>query len=897
MRTSSEIRKQFIDFFVEKHEHTFVPSSSVVPTDDETLHFANAGMNQFKDVFLGIGSRPYKRAVNTQKCIRAGGKHNDLDDVGKDTYHHTFFEMLGNWSFGDYFKKEAIAWAWELLTEVWGLEKDRLHATVFEGSKKEKVSPDDEASELWQSMTDIDPSHIHKGSKADNFWEMGDTGPCGPCSEIHYDLTPDKSGGKLVNAGRPEVIEIWNLVFIQFNRGADGKLTPLPAKHVDTGMGFERVTAILQNKESNYDTDIFTPIFDAIQNLTGADGYTGKLKDRKDIAYRVIADHLRALTFSLTDGGVPSNEKGGYVIRSILRRASRYGYQCFDQKKPFLYQLVPSVVELMGEAFPELKKDPQRAQDVILAEEKKFLVTLERGLTLFKDVVEKTKKKKKKTVSGKDAFQLHDTYGLFIDITEQMAEEEGMKVNLKEFEAERENHRKRSGEGRDKVVISAIEGKLPPTDDSLKYGPLSTTATLLGWVSDNKVTLKGKLKQGDEASLLTDVTNFYGEQGGQVGDSGAISTPTGRFKVKRAHKLGESILHEGKVVEGEVKPGQSATLEVSGERPHIMRNHTATHLLNWALREVLGDHIEQKGSLVDAEKTRFDFTHSQALTEEEIARVEQLVNERIFLNLPVTPITMPLEEAQKLPGVRAVFGEKYPDPVRVLLIGPREVKDATPDHSVEFCGGTHLSSTGEAGFFKIVSQGPVGEGVRRVTAVTGKGALDTIQRMASVVGELSGRFNCKPDEILSRVESMQEEMKKLKQQIKKGVAGDLSGAGDKLFGEAEEINGTKLIVGEMPPASMDQILQQVDRLRDQAGSALVVVGWSDEGKVQLVAGATKDLIQKGAHAGKLIGPIAKMVDGKGGGPPNLGRAGGKNPEKLKEALEHAKELAREQLKG
>ena len=430
---ADEIRQQFIDFFVQKHGHTFVPSSPVVPHDDPTLLFTNAGMNQFKDVFLGTGTRPYKRAANTQKCIRAGGKHNDLDDVGKDTYHHTFFEMLGNWSFGDYFKKEAIRWAWELLTEVWGLDKSRLHATVFEGDPELGLAPDDEAAALWRSETDIDPSHIHWGNKKDNFWEMGNTGPCGPCTEIHIDRTPDRSGAKLVNKGTPDVIEIWNLVFIQFNRGADRKLTPLPAKHVDTGMGFERVTAVLQGKNSNYDTDVFTPIFAAIQKVTGASAYMGKMDDLKDTAYRVVADHIRALTFALTDGAVPSNVGRGYVLRSILRRAERYGRMYLGATKPFLHELVPTVVEVMGRAFPELKTNPGEVAKTILEEEKSFIRTFDRGVRLFQDVATRTRQKGGKVISGDDVFELHTTYGFFPDITRQMAAEIGLSVDEERY--------------------------------------------------------------------------------------------------------------------------------------------------------------------------------------------------------------------------------------------------------------------------------------------------------------------------------------------------------------------------------------------------------------------------------------------------------------------------------
>jgi alanyl-tRNA synthetase len=895
MPSANEIRQQFIDFFVQRHGHTFVPSSSVVPLDDPTLLFTNAGMNQFKDVFLGTGSRPYDRAVNTQKCIRAGGKHNDLDDVGKDTYHHTFFEMLGNWSFGDYFKKEAIAWAWELLTGVWGLDKSRLHATVFEGDKDQGLEPDDEAAELWRTETDLDHSHIHWGSKKDNFWEMGETGPCGPCSEIHIDRTPDGAGARLVNAGQPEVIEIWNLVFIQFNRGTDKSLTPLPAKHVDTGMGFERITAVLQGKSSNYETDVFSPIFTAIQKVTGAAEYTGKLDDLKDTAYRVIADHVRTLTFALTDGAHFGTNEREYVLRRILRRAERYGWQYLGTTRPFLCELVSVVVEVMGEAFPELRHQPAKVARQIQEEEQDFIRNLDRGIVLFQDVVQKTRSAGKDTISGQDAFDLHSTYGFFVDLTEQMAREVGMNVDRAEFEQIFTKFKEDTGRPRKSAAASAVSGELPKTDDSSKYKKLVLKAKLLGWVRDNAVTPAGKLGIGDEVALLVDKTNFYAEQGGQVGDSGFIRSATGCFRVDDTQRLGDTILHVGKVVEGSLKARQRVELEVGSGRADTMRNHTATHILNWALRKVLGEHIEQKGSLVDPYKTRFDFAHNEPLTPGQIEEVERLVNERIYADLPVTAVYRPLAEAKQIAGVRAVFGEKYPDPVRVLVIGAETPEEATIENSVEFCGGTHLTHTGEAGFFKIVGQEAVGKGVRRLTAVTGREALATVQRLSSVLDDLSARFNCKPEEVRSRIDSMQEEIKRLQQQLRKGAAGDLAAAADKLLAASAELNGSRIIIGEMPAGPEEQIRTQVDRLKQKAGSGVVVVGWKDDGKVGLIAAVTDDLVPKGLHAGKLVGAAAKLVGGGGGGRPTMAQAGGKEPSKLGEALELARELAHAQM--
>jgi alanyl-tRNA synthetase len=894
MPTANEIRQQFIDFFCKKHGHTFVPSSPVVPHDDPTLLFANAGMNQFKPYFLGTEKPPYNRVANTQKCIRAGGKHNDLDDVGKDTYHHTFFEMLGNWSFGDYFKKEAIAWAWELLTEVWKLDKGRLHVTVFEGDPQTGIPRDDEAKGFWQAVGVAD-DHIHYGSRKDNFWEMGETGPCGPCTEIHYDNTPDKSGGKLVNKGTPDVIEIWNLVFIQFNRNPDQSLTPLPAKHVDTGMGLERVVKVLQGKTSNYDTDIFAPIFAAIQKMTGAPPYTGKLDDLKDTAYRVISDHIRTLTFAITDGAEPSNTKRGFVLRSVLRRAERYGWQHLGTTKPFLFDLVPSVVEAMGGPFPELKRNPQRVIDIVREEEKSFLATLDRGLKLFNDAAARVRKDGGDTLGGEDAFKLHDTYGVFIDITEQMAAEGGLKVDRAGYQQLMEQAKRKAREAQKKHIVTAVSGELPKTDDEAKYKIDEITAKVLGWVSGNEVVRTGKLSGEEPVALLVDRTNLYAEAGGQVGDLGTITTSTGRFAIDDTQRLGDTVLHFGQLAEGTMEVGQTAMLRVDGVRIDVMRNHTSTHLMNLALRDILGDHVEQKGSLIDADKTRFDFTHDHSLSHDEVARIERHVNERIHADLPVTAVVLPLAEAKKLAGVRAVFGEKYPDPVRVVIIGAERPEQVTRELSTEFCGGTHLARSSQAGLFKVVSQEPVAKGVRRVTAVTGKRAVETMQQLSAVVEDLSAKFNCKVDELPARVAALQDELKRLQQQLRKGAAGDLAGAADKLLASADDVSGAKLIVGEMPAAPSDALRSQVDRIRQKAGSSVIALGWADDGKVGLLVAVTDDLVRKGLHAGKLVGEAAKIADGKGGGNPTLAQAGGKNPAKLGEALSRAKELAREQL--
>ncbi|HEX3151380.1 MAG TPA: alanine--tRNA ligase [Gemmataceae bacterium] len=888
MVSANEIRQQFIDFFVKKHGHTFVPSSSVIPHGDDTLLFANAGMNQFKPIFLGLEKRGYVRAANTQKCIPAGGKHNDLDDVGKDTYHHTFFEMLGNWSFGDYFKKEAIAWAWELLTDVWKLDPARLYVTVFEGDPKNGIPRDDEAAGFWKAVG-APEKHIHLGNAKDNFWEMGNTGPCGPCTEVHYDNTPDKSGGKLVNAGTDQVIEIWNLVFIQFNRNEDRSLTSLPAKHVDTGMGFERITKVIQGKSSNYDTDVFTPIIAAIQEVTQAAPYTGKLEDRKDTAYRVIADHIRSLTFALSDGGTPSNEGRGSVIRSILRRADLFGWLDFGMREPFLHKLVPAVVTHFGDAFPELKTAPDKVAATILDEEKGFLRTIERGLKLY-EAAAKRAKAAGGVISAKDAFDLHAAQGFFVDITTKLAADAGLTVDRPGCDKLIEKFKKESGEGAKQVVVAAIKGELPKTDDSAKYTTTPLTTKVVGWVKDNTVFREGTIRATDTVALLLDKTNFYAEQGGQIGDIGRITAEGMVFHVEDTQRLGDSVLHRGVLTEGRITVGQTVTATVLG-RANTVRNHTATHLMNLALREVLGRHVEQNGSLVDAEKTRFDFNHDKPLAAEEIKRVEEIVNGQILRDLPVTAITMPLADAKTIPGVRAVFGEKYPDPVRVVLIGADSAAAATADMSVEFCGGTHLNRTSQAGLFKIVAQENVAKGVRRVTAVTGQRAVDYVEELSDVISDLTGRFNCALAELPKRVESLQEEVKKLQKQIQKGGAGDLNTAGDKLLADAKEIKGAKLVVGEVPGAPVDAMRGQIDRLRQKVGSSLIVLGWKNEdGSAGLVVGVSEDLIKRGIKSNDVVKPLAEIIGGKGGGPPHLATAGGKDGNKLADALAKAVEL-------
>lgn len=899
MLTSREIRQQFLDFFCRKHEHVYVPSSPVVPLQDPTLLFTNAGMNQFKPYFLGIEKPPYKRVANTQKCIRAGGKHNDLDDVGKDTYHHTFFEMLGNWSFGDYFKKEAIAWAWELLTQVWSLDPRRLHVTVFEGSPEHDIPRDDEAASYWRAVG-VPPERIHYGSLKDNFWEMGDTGPCGPCTEVHYDRTPDCSGGTLVNRGSDRVIEIWNLVFIQFNRNEDQSLTPLPARHVDTGMGFERICAVLQGQDSNYDTDVFTPLFTAIEQITQAPPYTGRLDDLKDVAYRVIADHIRTLTFALTDGASIGNVGRDYVLRRILRRAERYGVQHLQTREPFLYRLVPVIVEQMGDIFPELRRDPQRVQTLIEHEEESFLRTLHRGLRLFARIAEETRQAGRHVISGEDAFKLHDTYGVFIDITEQMAAEQGLRVDLAGFEQAIQQARQRAREAGKKFQVSAVSGELPPTDDHYKYSPEPLTARILGWLHDHQVVTQGALQPGQQTALLLDRTNFYAEQGGQVGDTGIIRLAHNGavFVVQDTQRLGDAVLHLGTLQHGELHRGDEVVPQYdASRRAAIMRNHTATHLLNFALRRVLGPHVEQRGSLVDDTRTRFDFSHDKPLTPEQIRHIEQLVNDWILRDVPVAAVYKPLALARDLPGVRAVFGEKYPDPVRVVMVGVQSVEQVTEHYPVEFCGGTHVAHTGQIGCFKILSQEAVAKGVRRITAITGPAAYELLHRRAALAEDLASQCQCRPEELPERIAQLQEQLKKLQEQLNKGMTADLSALVDRLIANAPLIGHTRLIIAQLPDHLPPQaVRQQIDRIRHKCPSAFVVLGWRLQAdQVPLIVALTADLVQQGLKAGEFIKPLATIVGGGGGGRPDFAQAGGKRPDKLTEALQHADQLARQHL--
>ncbi|MGQ9805112.1 MAG: alanine--tRNA ligase, partial [Chlorobiales bacterium] len=877
--TSREIRQSFLEFFKSK-QHEIVRSAPVIPAEDPTLLFTNAGMNQFKDVFLGTGKRNYKRAADTQKCIRASGKHNDLEDVGRDTYHHTFFEMLGNWSFGDYYKEEAIGWAWELLTSVWKLPKDRLYATVFE--------EDDEAYEIWKNFTDINPDHIQRHGKKDNFWEMGETGPCGPCTEIHIDLTPDKSGGALVNASSPQVIEIWNLVFIQYNRNAQGELEPLPAKHVDTGMGFERVTAVLQGKTSNYDSDIFKPLFDKLTELTGV-AYTGSLEKDTDIALRVVADHIRTLSFAIADGATPSNEGRGYVLRRILRRAVRYAKTLTQtsEQHPILHKLVATLADSMGDVFPELIERQSVIEQVIRAEEENFLQTLDRGIQIFNDVAAKAKAENQPAIAGSEVFKLYDTYGFPMDLTRLMAKEIGLSIDEAGFEqlmkAQKERARR---DRRQKMAQTEGEGEA-------KWVKISSgkDSAFKGYTSlSEKAKIRLAKKTDDKLFLILDKTPFYAESGGQIGDVGMIESGNLTLHVADVQKDGERIVHiinritevGGKEIELSEFDfsmlSKDVTAKVDAEaRLHTARNHTATHLLHAALRKVLGEHVQQKGSLVTPDRLRFDFSHFEKTTDAQLAEIEEMVNEQIRSAQKVIKHDgVPFEEAKRM-GALAFFGDKYGDTVRVLEI---------PNFSIEFCGGTHLDNVGQIGLLKIVSESSIASGIRRIEAVTGKRAEELFRKEFRELQSLKQLLNAQSEaEIPTKIEKLMEERRALEKQLEKLRVEVAVSQLDRLLNQAEEIGGAKIVASEISTSSADELRLLGEALRSKIKSGVALLASVSEGKVALVATVSDDLIAtKKLQAGKLIGDVAKVLQGGGGGRAQLATAGGKDASKLPEAI-------------
>ena len=885
---SREIRQSFLDFFASK-EHRIVRSAPVIPAEDPTLLFTNAGMNQFKDLFLGKGTRDYVRAADTQKCIRASGKHNDLEDVGRDTYHHTFFEMLGNWSFGDYYKAEAIGWAWELLTSVWKLPKERLYATVYQD--------DEESLELWKQVTDIDHSHILKFGDKDNFWEMGETGPCGPCSEIHIDLTPDASGGPLVNAGDYRVMELWNLVFIQYNRSSDGRLEPLPQKHVDTGMGFERVTAVMQGKSSNYDSDVFTPLFDRITGLTGV-VYTASLDSPTDIAMRVIADHSRTLTFALSDGAMPGNEGRGYVLRRILRRAVRYA-GTLGCHEPLMFRMVGVLADTMGDVFPELKKQRETVERIIRAEEESFLATLGRGTEIFNEVVAGMKSAGITLISGSDAFRMYDTFGFPLDLTRLMAAEVGLEIDEQGFEHCMQEQKSRARmDRRDKMQAMEDGGvwewftEASPTE-FVGYETLETQARLVA-----------ARMSGDRLLLVLDRTPFYAESGGQMGDRGTIETGSWRFDVTDTRKDGELVVHvvasaHDKVRDCAIAPadvvldGTATAAEASVDRSTRVdteRNHTATHLLHAALRKVLGEHVQQKGSLVTPERLRFDFSHFSRVSPEELEQVEHEVNAQIRQAAAlIRHVDVPYEEALAL-GALAFFGDKYADRVRVVEV---------PGISIELCGGTHVGNIGQIGMVKILSESSVASGVRRIEAVTGRAAEALLWAEYRDLHEIRQLMKLKADEApLPKIQELLEERKALEKQLQEvRLAGLLDSLAASLAG-GEEVNGCRIMTEKLEGVSADELRQAGIALRERVPLAAGLLCSVDDGKVSLVCFASDAAVKSlKLDAGKLVREAAACVRGGGGGKPELATAGGKEPEGIDKALETFLAAVHAALKG
>lgn len=861
--TSKEIRKAYLDFFASKG-HTIVPSAPMVVKNDPTLMFTNAGMNQFKDWLLGNSPAPFPRATDSQKCLRVSGKHNDLEEVGHDTYHHTMFEMLGNWSFGDYFKNEAIDWAWELLTEVYKIDTDRLYATVFEGSVEDGTSLDTEARDRWLSHLPAD--RVLLGNKHDNFWEMGDTGPCGPCSEIHVDLRSDEErkavpGAELVNKGHHLVIEIWNLVFMQYNRKADGSLELLPHRNVDTGMGFERLCMTLQGKQSNYDTDVFTGMIHKIEELSGKE--YGK-DENVDIAMRVIADHIRAIAFSIADGQLPSNVKAGYVIRRILRRAVRYGYTFLGFGEPFLCRLVGQLVSDMGEFYPEIALQQTLIEKVIREEEMAFLRTLDRGIKLIDSIMEKCADTK--VIKGEDAFTLYDTFGFPIDLSELIASEKGYTIDLEGFETELKKQKDRARNATANEFGDWIEFHHCDNVEFLGYDFTEIDGARL----TRHRTVKQKNKE--MIQLVFDRTPFYGEMGGQVGDTGYIESEDGeRIKILDTVKENNLTIHIAEKLPSDCS-GSFRLVVDAARRRNIENNHSCTHLLHQALREILGTHVEQKGSFVTPDYFRFDFSHFEKLTDEQIDRVEKRVNELIRTNFPLVEKRDGTMDDAKAMGAMALFGEKYGDHVRIVRFGD----------SVELCGGCHTSATGNIGFFKIVSESAIAAGIRRIEARTGLAAENIVDMMENTLRSAKALFNNAPDLALA-IKKLIDENDGFKKEIENVAKEKAAAFKQVLLDEAKEINGIRTVV--LRQADPARLRNAAFMLQKEAENLAVIAAYETEGKPQLLVMYSADLVAKGHNASNDVRAAAKAILGGGGGQPGLATAGGKNVQGLDEAIE------------
>lgn len=870
MMTAKETRESFKKFF-ESKGHQIVPSAPMVIKDDPTLMFTNAGMNQFKDIILGNQPAKHKRVADSQKCLRVSGKHNDLEEVGHDTYHHTMFEMLGNWSFGDYFKKEAIEWAWEYLVDVLKLNPDRLYATVFEGSKEEGLERDEEAATIWEQFLAKD--RIINGNKHDNFWEMGETGPCGPCSEIHIDLRSDKEraeidGASLVNQDHPQVVEIWNLVFMQFNRKADGTLIDLPHKVIDTGMGFERLCMALQGKTSNYDTDVFQPLIKKIARLAGSQ--YGK-EEKEDIAMRVIADHVRTIAFSIADGQLPSNAKAGYVIRRILRRAVRYGYTFLNQKEAFLYKLLPILNESMGEAYPELIAQKELIAKVIKEEEESFLHTLATGIHLLEKTMAEAKKQAKTVISGKETFTLYDTFGFPLDLTELILRENGMTADTAGFNAEMQKQKDRARSAASIEATDWVEVK-PGTTEFVGYDFTEYEVSILRY-------RQVKQKKKTFYQLVLDKTPFYAEGGGQVGDTGVLINDTETIDIIDTKKENNLPIHISTKLPENIEATFMACVDTD-KRSACAANHSATHLLDQALREVLGDHVEQKGSLVTPDILRFDFSHFQKMTEEEVRQVELLINRRIRENIPLTEHrSIPIQEAKDM-GAIALFGEKYGEEVRVIQF----------EDSIEFCGGTHVPATGSIGMFKIISEGSIASGIRRIEAITGEKVETLMYEVEDTVRKLRSLFNNTPN-LEDTVIKFIEENTELKNKVEGFMKEKEIAVKDALLKNIKNTNGVNVIqsVNPLPGEIVKNIAFQIRG--EVTENLFFVVGSIDKGKPMLTVMLSDDLVEKGMQAGKLVREAAKIIQGGGGGQPHFATAGGKNADTLPEAVQKVLELA------
>jgi alanyl-tRNA synthetase len=870
---SAEIRQRFLDYF-ERNGHQVVASSPLVPANDPTLLFTNAGMVQFKDVFLGLEKRPYNRAASSQRCVRAGGKHNDLENVGYTARHHTFFEMLGNFSFGDYFKREAIRYGWEFLTEDLGLPGERLWVTIYE--------EDDEAAEIWLEEIGVSPEQFRRLGADSNFWAMGDTGPCGPCTEIFYDHGPDVPGGP---PGSPDedgdrFVEVWNLVFMQYERAADGSMKPLPKPSVDTGMGLERIAAVMQGTYNNYQIDLFQSLMKAAAEATG-------VKVQESPSLRVIADHIRACAFLIVDGVLPSNEGRGYVLRRIIRRAIRHGYK-LGQQEPFFHRLVGTLDKEMGEAYPELSKARERVEQVLLKEERRFAETLDQGMGMLEDAIDGLKGK---VIPGETAFKLYDTYGFPLDLTADIARERGLRVDesgfSKAMEAQRERGRAASVFGANESMALAAslqaDGVEIPETEFTGYDQASAEARVGLIVVDGKPAASAA--EGDQATVFLDRTPFYAESGGQVGDTGTLFSDHFRMEVTDTQKVGKAHGHIGRIVAGQLSVGDTVTAAIDTDRREaIVLNHSATHLLHAALREVLGEHVTQKGSLVAPDRLRFDFSHSEPVTAEELQRIESLVNDQIRLNAEAETALMDFDEAVAA-GAMALFGEKYDSRVRVLRIG---------DFSTELCGGTHVTRAGDIGMLKITSETGIAAGVRRIEAVTGDGALAWVRAGETALSRIADMVRGSREEAEDKVRHLLDRSRQLEKEVRQLKATLASGQGSDLAERATDVDGIKVLAARVDGADPKALREAVDRLKQRLGTAVVVLGSVEDDKARLVAGVTKDVTDR-VKAGALVGEIAPLVGGRGGGRPDMAQAGGSDPGGLDAALERVRSYVTEQI--